>query len=106
MDARHPAVLREVADQGSVTGAARVLHCTPSAVSQQMKALERAVGTPLVERVGRGIQITPAGRELARTAVDVAVALERAAAATAQFARLRTGTVRVAVFQSAAQMLL
>jgi DNA-binding transcriptional LysR family regulator len=106
MDARHLAVLREVAEQGSVTGAARVLHCTPSAVSQQVKALERAVGTPLVERVGRGIQVTPAGLELARSAVDVAVALERASAATARFARLRTGIVRVAVFQSAGQMLL
>jgi DNA-binding transcriptional LysR family regulator len=106
MDARQLEVLREVAEQGSVTGAARVLQCTPSAVSQQLKALERAAGTPLIERVGRGIRVTPAGQELARSAVDVAVALERAAAATARFARRPTGTVRVAVFQSAGQMLL
>jgi molybdate transport repressor ModE-like protein len=106
MDARHLAVLREVAEQGSVTGAARVLHCTPSAVSQQLKALEGTAGTPLVERVGRGIRVTPAGQELARSAVEVAAALERAAAACARFTRRPTGTVRVAVFQSAGQMLL
>src|SRR4051794_35975193 len=106
MDARQLAVLREVAEQGSVTGASAVLHCTPSAVSQQLKALEATAGTRLVERVGRGIRVTPAGLELARSAVDVALALERAAAACARFTRRPTGTVRVAVFQSAGQMLL
>src|SRR3954468_2891538 len=106
MDAHQLAVLREVAEQGSVTAAAGVLHCTPSAVSQQLKALEATAGTPLVERVGRGIRVTPAGLELAATAVDVAQALERAAAACARFTRRPTGTVRVAVFQSAGQMLL
>jgi DNA-binding transcriptional LysR family regulator len=106
MDARQLAVLREVAEQGSVTRASAVLHCTPSAVSQQLKALEATAGTPLVERVGRGIRVTPAGLELAATAVDVALALERAAAACARFTRRPTGTVRVAVFQSAGQMLL
>src|SRR3954470_7517271 len=106
MDAHQLAVLREVAEQGSVTAAAGVLHCTPSAVSQQLKALEATAGTRLVERVGRGIRVTPAGHELARSAVDVALALERAAAACARFTRRPTGTVRVAVFQSAAQMLL
>jgi DNA-binding transcriptional LysR family regulator len=106
MDARQLAVLREVAEQGSVTGASAVLHCTPSAVSQQLKALEATAGTPLVERVGRGIRVTPAGLELAATAVDVAQALERAAAACARFTRRPTGTVRLAVFQSAGQMLL
>jgi len=106
MDARQLAVLREVAERGSVTGAAAVLHCTPSAVSQQLKALETSAGTPLVERVGRGIRITPAGLELAASAVDVALALERAAAACARFTRRPTGTVRVAAFQSAGEMLL
>jgi len=106
MDAQQLAVLREVAEQGSITGAAQVLHCTPSAVSQQVKALEARAGTPLVERVGRGIRITPAGQELARSAVDVALALERAAAACARFAHRPTGTVRVAAFQSGGKMFL
>jgi len=106
MDAQQLAVLREVAEQGSITGAAQVLHCTPSAVSQQVKALEARAGTPLVERVGRGIRITPAGQELARSAVDVALALERAAAACARFTHRPTGTVRVAAFQSAGKMFL
>src|SRR4051795_2545030 len=104
MDAHQLAVLREVAEQGSVTAAAGVLHCTPSAVSQQLKALEATAGTRLVERGGRGIRGTPAGLGLARGAGDVALALERAAAACARFTRRPTGTVRVAVFQSAGQM--
>ncbi len=105
MDARHLAVLREVAEHGSVTEAARVLHLTPSAVSQQLKTLEAVAGTPLIERVGRGIRVTPAGHELAKAAVDVAVAIERAAATCARYAAQPVGTVRVAAFQSAGQML-
>ena len=105
MDAVHLATLREVADRGSVTEAARVLHCTPSAVSQQLKALERAAGTPLTERAGRGIRLTQAGHALAESAVEVAVALERARAACARFAARTTGTVRITAFQSAARMM-
>lgn len=106
MDPRQLETLRAVQDRGGVVAAAEVLHCTPSAVSQQLKALQREVGLPLTERVGRGLRLTPAGAELARRAVDVAVALSRAEAACAEFLARPTGTVRVAAFQSAAQMLL
>ncbi|MCL3861493.1 LysR family transcriptional regulator [Actinotalea sp. K2] len=106
MDLRRLEVLRAVAERGGVAAAARALHCTPSAVSQQLKVLQREAGAALTERDGRGIRLTPAGAELARRAVDVAVALRRAEAACAEHQSLPTGTVTVAAFQSAAQMLL
>ena len=106
MDVHQLEALRAVGDRGSVTSAAEALHCTPSAVSQQLKLLQRDVGVPLTERVGRGLRLTPAGDALAREAVGVAIALERAAAAVGAFLDQPTGVVRVAAFQSAAQMLL
>lgn len=105
MDVVQLRTLREVVERGSVTAAAAALHLTPSAVSQQVKSLERAVGTALLERVGRGVRPTPAGRVLADGAVEVAVAVQRAAAALDGFRHGSAGTVRVAAFSSGAQML-
>lgn len=105
MDLRQLEVVREVAETGSVSAAARILHCTPSAVSQQLRAAERAVGTPLVDKDGRGIRLTAAGRALADRAVDVAVAVERARTACDEYVQRPTGTVRVSAFQSAGELL-
>jgi len=106
MDVRALEALRAVRSQGGVTGAAGALHLTPSAVSQQVASLQREVGTPLTERVGRGLRLTPAGEALADAALEVAVALERAQAAVDDFAASPTGTVRVSAFASGAQLLL
>jgi len=106
MDVRALEALRAVRSQGGVTGAAGALHLTPSAVSQQLAALQREVATPLTERVGRGLRLTPAGEALADAALDVAVALERARAAVDDFAASPTGSVRVSAFASGAQLLL
>jgi len=106
MDARSLDVLRTVGSQGGITAAARTLHLTPSAVSQQVAVLQREVGVALTERVGRGLRLTAAGEALALAAVDVAVALERARAACDAFLERPTGTVRVSSFQSGAQLLL
>src|SRR4051812_30738399 len=106
MDARALETLRTVGSQGGVTAAAAVLHLTPSAVSQQLGQLQREVGVPLTERVGRGLRLTAAGDALAAAAVDVAVALERARAAADEFLARPEGTVRVSAFQSGAQLLL
>ncbi|GEL99553.1 LysR family transcriptional regulator [Cellulomonas terrae] len=106
MDARALETLRTVGTQGGVTAAAAVLHLTPSAVSQQVALLQREVGVPLTERVGRGLRLTPAGEALAEAAVDVAVALERARAACDEFLERPQGVVRVSAFQSGAQLLL
>lgn len=106
MDARSLEVLRAVQTQGGVTAAAATLHVTPSAVSQHLAALQRAVGVPLTERVGRGLRLTSAGVALAEAAVDVAVALERARSAVDELHGRPTGVVRVSAFQSGAQLLL
>ncbi|MFZ1412514.1 MAG: LysR family transcriptional regulator, partial [Micropruina sp.] len=51
---------------GTVAAAADTLGFTPSGVSQQVKRLERQLGLPVLERVGRGVILTPAGAALAR----------------------------------------
>lgn len=106
MDTRHLATLRAVRDRGGVTAAAAALHLTPSAVSQQLRALARDAGAEVVERVGRGIRLTGPGHALADAALDVAVALERAEAAVEAFRSAPHGLVRVASFQSGAELLL
>lgn len=58
------ASLRAVDQHGSVGGAASALGYTPSAVSQQVKRLERQTGVALLERVGRGVLLTEEGRRL------------------------------------------
>jgi DNA-binding transcriptional LysR family regulator len=105
MNVRRLELLRELAERGSVTAVARATHRTPSAVSQQLKVLEREAGFPLTERRGRGIELTDAGRVLARTATDVAVAIERAEALWREFAEAPQGTVTLTIFPSAAEML-
>ncbi|MEP6980155.1 MAG: LysR family transcriptional regulator, partial [Nakamurella sp.] len=100
------ATLRELADRGSVTAVADAVGRTPSAVSQQLKALQRQVGVPLVERVGRGVQLTAAGRALAAGAVTVATALAEAQAAWQAYRDEVGGTVRLAAFHSASELLI
>ncbi|MBM9468866.1 LysR family transcriptional regulator [Nakamurella leprariae] len=106
LDLDQLALLRELADRGSVTAVAAAVGRTPSAVSQQLKALQRQVGVPLVERVGRGVQLTDAGRALVVGAVTVATALEEAQAGWHSFRGEVGGTVRLASFHSAAELLI
>src|ERR1700742_738843 len=104
LDARRLLVLREVAAHGSVSGAADARGSTPSAVSQQLAALERETGSALIERSGRGIRLTEQARLLLPHAHDVLAALERAGAALARTALV--GTVRLASFPTATRALL
>lgn len=60
--------LVEVARHGSVTKAAAALHLTQSAVSHRLRAFERELGRPLLEKVGRGVRLTLAAQDLARAA--------------------------------------
>jgi len=106
MDVQRLELLRELAERHSVTAVARATHRTPSAVSQQLKVLEREAGLPLTERSGRGLVLTDAGRALARSATDVAVALERATAVWDEFRNRATGEVSLVSFPTAGQMLL
>ncbi|MFE0021760.1 LysR family transcriptional regulator [Amycolatopsis sp. NPDC059021] len=106
MDIGRLRTLREFADRGSVTAAARALHCTPSAVSQQLRALQTEVGLPLTEPAGRGLRLTDAGRALVARADEVLAALDRAESELDTYRSAPRGRVRVAIFQSAGLMLL
>jgi DNA-binding transcriptional LysR family regulator len=106
MDVRRLDLLRELSERGSVTAVALATHRTPSAVSQQLKKLEREVGVPLTERSGRGLSLTSAGIALARSAGDVAVALARAGALWDEFRNHPSGEVSLVTFPTAGQMLL
>ncbi len=102
MDLRQLAILRELGDRGSVTAVADALLVTPSAVSQQLAALQRRVAVPLTERRGRTLVLTDAGRALAAAGADVAAALARAERAVDDYLAEPRGPVRVAAFHSAA----
>lgn len=106
MDVHRLELLRELADRGSIAAVAEATLRTPSAVSQQLKILEREAGLPLTERAGRGIVLTDAGRALARTATDVAVAIEAAEALWAEFRSTPRGVVTLVTFPTGGQMLL
>ena len=105
MDIDQLAVLRELADRGSITDVAAAIHKSPSAVSQQLRTLQRQVGVVLVERVGRGVRLTEAGRALAASSVTIATAVAEAEATWQAFQGGATGPVRIAFFPSAAELL-
>ncbi|WP_232663279.1 LysR family transcriptional regulator [Pseudonocardia sp. TRM90224] len=106
MDVGRLRVLRELADRGSVTAVAAALSFTPSAISQQLKALSAEVGMPLTEPSGRGVRLTDAGRVLAAEAEAVLAALAKADATLEQLRTVPRGQVRMAIFQSGARMML
>ncbi len=93
--------LRAVAAHGSVSRAADVLGFTPSAVSQQVKRLERQVGVPLLERVGRGVIVTRAGRYLVEAGGRVLDDLEAVEAGLHRQTGAVAGHLRLAVFSTA-----
>jgi DNA-binding transcriptional LysR family regulator len=106
IDAHRLAVLREVARAGSFAGAAAVLRHTPSAVSQQIAALERGAGAVLVHRSTRGVTLTDAGQVLLATADAIHAELQVAAH---QLRALQAGepeTLTVVTFPSAGEPLL
>jgi DNA-binding transcriptional LysR family regulator len=106
MDVKRLDLLRELAERGSVTAVAEATARTPSAVSQQLKVLEREAGMPLTQRSGRGIVLTSAGHALARSAADVAIALERASALWDQFRNHPSGEVSLLTFPTVGATLL
>jgi DNA-binding transcriptional LysR family regulator len=101
LDAKKLRVLRAVAEHGSFAAAAAELRYTPSAISQQVAALEREAGAVLVERGPRGTRLTQAGAVLDRHAALVLAQLAAARAELDDLGRLRGGHVRVAAFESA-----
>jgi DNA-binding transcriptional LysR family regulator len=105
MDVDRLAVLLELSRYGSMRAVADVTMTSTSTVSQQIAALAREVGVPLVERDGRGVRLTPAGRRLAGHAVTILAAVE-AARADLDAAADPAGTIRASGFATAVRRLL
>jgi DNA-binding transcriptional LysR family regulator len=106
IDAHRLAVLREVARAGSFAGAATALRHTPSAVSQQIAALERGAGIVLVERSTRGVTLTGAGRVLLATADAIHAELQLAAQQLRALSSDGPQNLTVVTFPSAGEPLL
>ncbi|QFY06487.1 LysR family transcriptional regulator [Nonomuraea phyllanthi] len=94
-------VLVAVARKGSLTAAAKELHYSQPSVSHHLARLEAETGARLVQRVGRGIRLTEAGRLLAERAAEIIGRLDSAADELAAHVGLRSGRVRLAAFPSA-----
>ncbi|HEY6484384.1 MAG TPA: LysR substrate-binding domain-containing protein [Steroidobacteraceae bacterium] len=94
-------VFAAVARQLSFTRAARELHLTQPAVSQQVKWLEQEVGLPLFEKIGRRVQLAPAGLELLRYAEQTIELLREASESLAAMRGLRRGVLKLGAVSTA-----
>lgn len=100
LDVRRMQILRAVVTSGSVTAAAANLGYTPSAISQQMAVLEREAGLALLERAGRGVRPTAAGRLLTGHAAIISRQVAEAETALADLRAGRTGRLAIRYFAS------
>jgi DNA-binding transcriptional LysR family regulator len=105
LDVRRLRVLREVARHRSLSEAAAALSYTPSAVSQQIAALERELGVGLVDRGARGATLTEAGRALVRHADEIIGRLSAAEEELQALVGLRAGRLRLGAFSTAGAVL-
>jgi DNA-binding transcriptional LysR family regulator len=101
LDPRRLRLLIALESLGTVRAVAVAASMSPSAVSQQLAALEREVGQPVIERNGRGVRLTGAAEVLVGHANVVLAQLEAAAADVAAFSEGAVGTVRIAGFATA-----
>ena len=106
LDVRRLRLLYDLAHLGTIAAVAQAHTYTPSAVSQQLAALEREAGVPLLERTGRRVVLTPAGAVLVRHAGTVLSALEAAGAALVAAQGEPSGPLRIGVFPTAVRTLL
>ena len=101
LDVTRLRVIDAVARQGSVTAAARELHYSQPSVTHHLARLEAETGAKLLQRVGRGIRLTPAGRLLAERAAEILGRIDAADAELSAHVGLTAGRVRLAGFSSA-----
>jgi DNA-binding transcriptional LysR family regulator len=102
LDLHRLRLLKEFAARGSIAGTAASLGYTPSAVSQQLSALEREAGAALLDRTARRAELTDAGRRLAAHAEHILAMVEEAEADLSARAQEPSGRVVVSAFPSAA----
>jgi DNA-binding transcriptional LysR family regulator len=106
LDVRKLLLLRELARRDTIAAVAEALCYTPSAVSQQLAALERDAGVPLLQRTGRRVSFTPAGAALAGQTEEILALLERAAAGLAAARTGLAGPLRIGAFPTAMRTIL
>ncbi|MBA2476491.1 MAG: LysR family transcriptional regulator, partial [Actinobacteria bacterium] len=108
VELRHLAALEAIARAGSFGRAATELGYTQSAISQQVAALERAVGERLIERPGgpRPVTLTEAGQLLLRHAEAIVARLDAARADLAALSSGIAGSIRVGTYQSVGRRIL
>jgi DNA-binding transcriptional LysR family regulator len=94
-------IFRTVAEQRSFSRAAEVLYLSQPGVSLQVKALEKTIGQPLFERVGRTLRLTEAGRELYSYSERIFALLDEAKVVLEELSGARRGTVKVAASTTA-----
>ncbi|AIY18456.1 LysR family transcriptional regulator [Pimelobacter simplex] len=105
IDLRRLEALVAVHRTGSVSGAAAALHYGQPTISHHLRRLEAETGAVLLQRVGRGVRLTPEGERLARRGEEVLGLLARAEAELAATTSLQSGRVRLAAFPSGAATL-
>lgn len=107
LDVRRLRLLCDLSRLGTIAAVAQAHTYTPSAVSQQLSALEREAGVALLERTGRRVTFTAAGRVLVQHAETVLAALEQTTAALAAVAAAGlSGPLRIGAFPTAVRTLL
>jgi DNA-binding transcriptional LysR family regulator len=106
LDVRKLRLLRELAHRSTIAAVAGALDYTPSAVSQQLAALEREAGVPLLRRTGRRVALTTAGAALAEQTEAVLALLEQASAELAAAKAGLTGPLRIGAFPTAVRTIL
>lgn len=106
LNVRRLRLLRELHIRGTLADVAIALQYSPSAVSQQLALLEKETGVKLLRKVGRRVQLTAQAEILVAHTADIVESLERAEAEIAASLTTVAGTVKLAVFQSAALALL
>lgn len=106
LDVRRLHLLRELAHRGTIAAVAEALTYTPSAVSQQLSALERDAGVPLLERTGRRVMLTPVALTLVERTESIIEILQEVDAELASAATSLHGILRVGVFPTAVSPIL
>jgi DNA-binding transcriptional LysR family regulator len=106
LDVRRLRLLRELSRLGTIAAVAETLSYTASAVSQQLSALERDAGVPLLERTGRRVRLTAEALTLVEHTEAILAILHEADADLASSTGSLTGTLRIGVFPTAVATLL
>jgi DNA-binding transcriptional LysR family regulator len=101
LDVNRLRVIDAVARTGSVTAAAKELHYSQPSVTHHLARLQAETGAQLLQRVGRGVRLTPAGQLLADRAAEILGRIDAAGAELSAHVGLSAGRVRLAAFASA-----